>query len=135
MTTEELLLRLSLSINCIIVFPLTYLLLIRKPESMDEVYGPDSDARRILASVYFAIGVVSALAFFVAQPLPFAAPLLTLQIIYKLTTVAAVGLKSPVVIANVCVVVFHLCTLMVNRPSILAQVVPDTENANETPEL
>ena len=76
---------------------------------LDAAFGPDTDARRILASVYAAIGIVSAglIALHVAQhprAVPMTVALFAVKIAYKLTTVATVGLGSPVVITNLVVV-------------------------------
>ena len=104
----------SLVANCVIVFPLSYLLLVHKPKRMERVYGPDTDARRILASLYLAIGVVSVRALMESDEptaMAMAAPLLGLQIVYKMLTVVTVGLTSPVVITNVGVTALHLYTL------------------------
>jgi hypothetical protein len=48
-----------LTLNALVLFPLTVLMLIIKPERLEKEYGPDSKARNMLASIYFAIGVGS----------------------------------------------------------------------------
>lgn len=85
---------------------------------MDAAFGPDSPARRILASVYVAIGAVSfyALIQLLAGQTEIAKPigltLFPLQIFYKLLTVRTVGLHSPVVRANLAVVALLTVTLL-----------------------
>ncbi|CAJ1948629.1 unnamed protein product [Cylindrotheca closterium] len=103
----------SLTLNALVVFPLTILLLIVKPERMVEVYGPDSEARRILASIYFAIGVASVAAMFRRgdNMINMAFPIFYLQIIYKIMTAFTVGFPNPVVISNVAISAFHMMTM------------------------
>ncbi|MEM7567428.1 MAG: hypothetical protein AAF321_09385 [Pseudomonadota bacterium] len=77
---------------------------------MDEVYGPDSAARRILACLYAAIAGASfvglgALAFGAPQiALAIGAVLFPFQIAYKAATLPAVGLGNPVVRANLFII-------------------------------
>jgi len=75
------------------------------------VYGEYSPARGILLSVYGAILLVSIALLF--KPLPMlVAPLLLVQILYKVTTPFTVGsFTNPVVISNLLVAVLHLITL------------------------
>ena len=75
-------------------------------------YGPDSPARGILLSVYLAILVVSIwLLIFKRDPM-LVAPLLLVQVIYKLTTPFTVGsFSNPVVISNIFIAGLHLITL------------------------
>lgn len=76
-------------------------------------YGPDSPARRILLSVYLAIGVVSVGLLLVRRPVP-AAALLLVQVTYKLTTPLTVGtFTNPVVASNLGIAAFHSLTLVV----------------------
>lgn len=77
--------------------------------NMDGAFGPDTDARRILACVYVAIAVLSAaLIVLHVGNAPWAVPmtlsLFAVQITYKVATVVAVGLSSPVILTNVVVV-------------------------------
>jgi len=99
----------ALLFNVVVCYLLTIQLLILKPVGMDEVYGNDTDARRILACMYFAIAVVSTFLLLpvhtATQRITAAWPLLTLQMVYKLTTVAAVGLSSPVVVSNLIIAI------------------------------
>ncbi len=109
-------LALSLIVNLAIVLPLTAALLARMP-AMATVYGPDSPARRILACLYGTIGAVSLWALWLLltgapdRAAAIAGPLLVLQIVYKLATAPAVGLRSPVVLTNLAVSLLHGATL------------------------
>ncbi|MEO1779288.1 MAG: hypothetical protein AAFU63_10900 [Pseudomonadota bacterium] len=83
---------------------------------LDAAFGPDTDARRILASVYAAIGIVSAglIALHVAQhpwAVPMTVALFAVQITYKLMTLVTVGIGSPVVITNLVVVAVQAAAL------------------------
>lgn len=112
------LLVLSLLAN-IVITGLVSTAIFRATAGMDPVFGGDTPARRILACVYAAIGLVSAgaLAFLATgqkeTALAIARPLLVMQIIYKCATLWAVGPSSPVVITNLFVVVLHCITLAV----------------------
>lgn len=83
--------------------------LLRGDSGMDDAFGPDSPARRILACVSFAILLISAYALIRAglgapeMAVQIALVLFPLQIVYKLTTAFAVGLDNPVVLTNLCV--------------------------------
>ncbi|MEM6709109.1 MAG: hypothetical protein AAF648_10025 [Pseudomonadota bacterium] len=82
------------------------------------VYGEDSQARRILACLYGSICVVSAFALVsllgwqrADVAIAVAQTLFPLQIVYKLATLVAVGWHSPVVKANLVIVVLLLLAL------------------------
>lgn len=104
--------------NCLIVFPVATAMLRGTPQ-MVPVFGPDSVARRLLASVYLGIGGVSlgALALMAlgwseaATSIAFG--LFPMQIAYKALTLIAVGLDSPVVRVNLAVILLHSVTLTV----------------------
>ena len=110
------LLTMSLLINCLIVFPVSFAMLTGQP-GMHAAFGPASDARQILASVYLAIGAINALGLigitlgYGMIVRSFAVGLLATQVGYKLITVLTVGLASPVVLTNLAVVVVHTVTL------------------------
>lgn len=75
-------------------------------------YGGPSAARGILLSIYGAILVVSAGLLFVRDPM-LVAPLLLVQVVYKLTTPFTVGsFANPVVISNIAIAAVHLATLL-----------------------
>jgi len=101
---------LSLIVNVLILIPVCIGLIGDVPR-ISSVYGPDSPARGILLSVYGSILLVSLALLF--KPLPIlVAPLLLVQVLYKLTTPFTVGsFTNPVVISNLIVAVLHLITL------------------------
>ncbi|MEO0637306.1 MAG: hypothetical protein AAFY73_11720 [Pseudomonadota bacterium] len=81
--------------------------LMRAAPNMELAYGPDTPARRILGSIYGAIwlGSASALAVLTVSGISqrwliFSASLFAVQLIYKLATIATVGLGNRVVVAN-----------------------------------
>lgn len=90
----------------------------RDTAAMTDAFGPDSPARRILACVYMAIGLVSIYGLIqIASGQPEIAAtigmtLFQLQIIYKLMTTATVGLQNVVVRANLGVVALLTVTLI-----------------------
>lgn len=76
-----------------------------------DAYGPVSPARGILLSVYGAILAVSLGLLFKPEPM-LVAPLLLVQVLYKLTTPFTVGsFANPVVISNIVIAAIHLTTL------------------------
>jgi hypothetical protein len=100
----------SLIVNVLVLIPVCIGLIGDVPR-VSSVYGSYSPARGILLSVYGAILLVSLVLLF--KPLPMlVAPLLLVQILYKLTTPFTVGsFTNPVVISNLLVAVLHLITL------------------------
>lgn len=100
----------SLLTNVAVLIPVCVGLLVDAAWVAD-VYGAASAARGILLSVYGAILVVSAGLLFTREPM-FVAPLLLVQVLYKLTTPFTVGsFANPVVISNLVIVALHLTTL------------------------
>jgi hypothetical protein len=80
-----------------------------------DAYGPVSPARGILLSVYGAILVSSLGLLFKREPM-LVAPLLLIQVLYKLTTPFTVGsFVNPVVISNIAIAAIHLSTLALIR--------------------
>ena len=84
---------------------------------MDAAFGTDTDARRILTSVYVAIALVSVglIAMHVVQhawAVPMTVALFAVQITYKLTTVGLVGLGSAVVTTNLVVIAVQVVALV-----------------------
>jgi len=100
----------SLIVNVLILMPVCISLMWDGPQ-VSSAYGSRNPARGILLSVYGAILLVSLALLF--KPLPMlVAPLLLVQILYKLTTPFTVGsFTNPVVISNLLVTVLHLITL------------------------
>lgn len=75
-------------------------------------YGEVTVARGILLSIYLSILLVSCLFLVFRHPSSVAA-LLSVQIIYKLTTPFTVGtLQNPVVLSNLGIAIFHSITLL-----------------------
>lgn len=101
---------LSLIVNVLVLIPVCISLIGDVPR-ISSVYGPDSPARGILLSVYGSILLVSLA--LLLKPLPIlVAPLLLVQVLYKLTTPFTVGsFTNPVVISNLLVAALHLITL------------------------
>jgi len=103
----------ALALNIVILFPVVVGLL---GSGMDPAFGPDTDARRILTCVYAAIALVSLglIALHVAGhswAIPMTFALFAVQITYKLATVVAVGLASPVVMTNLLVVAVQVVVI------------------------
>ncbi|MBY5934645.1 hypothetical protein KUV51_16680 [Tateyamaria omphalii] len=104
----------ALCLNIAILLPVIFGL---ATGGMDVAFGPDTDARRILTCVYFGIATLSVVLIGLhvgghdwAVPMTFA--LFGVQIIYKLATVATVGLASPVVLTNVLVVGVQIAAIV-----------------------
>lgn len=75
-------------------------------------YGDAAPARGILLSVYLSILCASCLLLVFREPRSVAA-LLSVQILYKITTPVTVGtFHNPVVISNLGIAVFHAITLL-----------------------
>lgn len=101
---------LSLLVNVLVLIPVCIGLIGDMPR-ISSVYGSYSPARGILLSVYGAILLVSFALLFKPEPMS-VAPLLLVQVLYKLTTPFTVGgVFNPVVISNLLVAVLHLATL------------------------
>jgi len=76
-------------------------------------YGAATPARGILLSVYLSILITSFLLLAFRDPRSVAA-LLSVQILYKITTPVTVGaFDNPVVISNLGIAVFHAITLLI----------------------
>ena len=109
---------LSLAVNILILIPVLGGLL-RQRAATQAAFGPDSVARRILACLYGTIlvtsgGILGLLAIGSVETARIAgATLLSLQVIYKLATVPAVGLHNPVAVTNLAIAVLHGVTLVV----------------------
>lgn len=112
-----LLVTLSHIVNLIVV-TLIPALILRNAPSMTAVYGPDTPARRILACLYATIAAASGFAllmlFAFQQPewsAQIALVMFPLQIVYKLATLAAVGLRNPVVVSNLAIAALHAASV------------------------
>lgn len=101
---------LSLSLNVLVLTPICAGLLMNAAWAR-EAYGPATPASAILISVYLAIWAASLVLLYIRE-LRSTATLLSLQVLYKLTTPLTVGaLVHPVVLSNLGIAVFHLVTL------------------------
>ncbi len=106
----QLLITVSLLVNIIVLVPVCAGLA-RNASWAQATYGPPSAGRSILLSVYMAIGLVSAILLFVPDP-GFAAALLLVQVVYKVTTPLTVGtFRNPAVISNLLIAALHTVTL------------------------
>ena len=107
-------------LNLVILVPLVAALL-SGHSGLVPAFGPVTEARLILTSVYLAIGVVSAglIALHlsgVRWAVPMTMGLFAVQITYKLATVPLVGLDSPVVKTNLLVVAVQVIAIAGTRP-------------------
>lgn len=102
----------SLAINIVVLVPIVVLMAIKSP-LVDTAWGPWTEARSILWSIYIAILVASV--FLLFMPIvSFVAALLAVQVIYKLTTPFTVGsFRNPVVISNLVIATVHAVTLVI----------------------
>ena len=107
---------LALALNVIILVPVITALV--RGGAAAAVFGDATPARAILTSIYAAIALVSLglIALHVAAA-PWAVPmtvaLFAVQIVYKALTVPAVGLRNPVVVVNLVVVLVQAGVLAV----------------------
>ena len=102
--------RLSLLLNIAVLIPVCGGLL-SDAFWVTDVYGTVTTARGILLSIYGAILFLSAFLLFRHEVL-LVAPLLFIQVIYKLTTPFTVdSFTNPVVISNILIAGVHMVTL------------------------
>ena len=104
--------RISLGVNILVLTPIVFGMALGSP-IIDRAWDEFTASRGILASIYFALLVLSS--FLIIKTIPvFVVPLLATQVIYKITTPFTVGtLLNPVVISNLGIAVLHLVTLWV----------------------
>lgn len=108
---HELMLRLSLGVNILVLAPVLAGLLLGAARAAS-VFGAPSPARGILTAVYAAILAASAALLLMRDAAAPAAALLGVQVAYKLLTPLTVGtLRNPVVVANLGVAALHSATL------------------------
>ena len=117
MTSMKRMIYISLIINVVVLIPVC-IGLISDASWVEYGYGPASPARGVLLSIYGSILLVSL--GLLINPLPIlVAPLLLVQVLYKLTTPFTVGnFTNPVVISNILVALVHLVTLVLILRSI-----------------
>ncbi len=102
--------RVSLSVNIAVLIPVCTVLILNIRPLVD-VWGPATPARGILLSMYLSILFLSVGLWLRRNPM-LVAPLIAMQICYKLTTPITVGsLTNPVVISNIAIAVVHALTL------------------------
>ncbi|MEL6344281.1 MAG: hypothetical protein AAFV53_14275 [Myxococcota bacterium] len=102
----------SLIVNILVLIPVIGGLLANSTWAVS-AYGPQTQARGILLSIYGAILFASVALLFIWDPRMIAA-LLAVQVIYKVTTPFTVGtFKNPVVISNLSIAALHSITMMV----------------------
>lgn len=104
-------LRVSLLLNTVVLVPICTGLYMNLPR-MEKVYGPDTEARRILMSIYMSIAITSAgMLAFPNHLMSHATFLLFFQIMYKIQTAFLVPITNPVIISNLGIAVFHALSL------------------------
>lgn len=106
----------ALCFNIVILVPVVTGLL-KKGKGMDETFGPDSTARRILTCIYATIAAASVLLIVLHVRPSHHAEAMTLVLFflqtgYKLGTVALVGVGNPVVITNLVVVTVQVVAVV-----------------------
>jgi hypothetical protein len=108
----------SLWINILVLVPVCTGLILNLP-SMNSVFGHKTTARQILLCMYLTILAASiALIALKFQPPAFVQALLSMQIVYKLLSVALISDKrTPVLWFNLVIAIFHSTTLFLIRTS------------------
>lgn len=102
--------RLSLLVNIAVLLPVCFGLMV-DASWVTEAYGVFTPARGILLSIYAAILIVS-IALLFSEEIMLVAPLLLVQVIYKLSTPFTVGnFSNPVIISNIVIAALHIATL------------------------
>ena len=108
---SDLMVAISLVVNVAVLVPVCLGLALDSAWT-GSAYGSTTAARGILLSIYFAIGLLS-LVLLIRRDFTMAAPLLLVQVIYKVTTPITVGtLDNPVVISNLAIALLHSATLI-----------------------
>jgi hypothetical protein len=105
----------ALAFNIVVLVPVISAIMVGLPQT-EQSFGPITEGRLILTSIYMAIAVVSAALIAMhlkrlAWAMPMSIALFAVQITYKLITVPMVGLANPVVISNLVVVVVQVLAL------------------------
>lgn len=102
--------RVSLGLNIAVLIPVCAVLILNVTPFVD-AWGPATPARGILLSMYLSILILSIGLWMQRNPM-LVAPLLAMQICYKVTTPITVGtITNPVVISNVAIAIVHAITL------------------------
>jgi hypothetical protein len=103
----------SLSLNIIVLVPISALL-IANVDRIQNIYGPFTEARGILLSIYMSIAIGSGMLLLwnLEDNKRQVAFLLFLQIVYKITTPFTTGnIRNPVVISNLAISALHGITV------------------------
>ena len=109
-TTVLRMVRVSLGLNIAVLIPVCTVLILNLTPFVD-VWGPAMPARGILLSMYVSILILSAGLWMQRNPM-LVAPLLAMQVCYKVMTPITVGtLTNPVVISNLVIAIVHGVTL------------------------
>jgi hypothetical protein len=104
--------RISLGVNIAVLIPVCAVLMLNLTPFVD-VWGPATPARGILLSMYVSILILSVGLWMQRNP-KLVAPMLAMQICYKVTTPITVGtITNPVVICNLVVAFVHATTLWI----------------------
>jgi hypothetical protein len=102
--------RLSLGLNIAVLIPVCTVLILNLTPFVD-VWGPATPARGILLSMYVSILVLSIGLWMQKNPM-LVAPMLAMQVCYKVMTPITVGtITNPVVISNLVIAIVHGITL------------------------
>ena len=117
--TAAIMVRLSLAANIAILLAVcTVLIAFSDAEPVVHVWGPRTDGRGILLSVYFAILLASAMLLALhtvsadkAAAEHMVVALLAVQILYKISTPITAGPANPVAISNLAISALHAATL------------------------
>lgn len=100
----------SLAVNIVVLIPIVLLMGIKSP-LVNAAWGPFTEARGVLWSIYLAI-LATSLTLVFLPVVSFVAALLTVQIVYKVITPFTVGnVKNPVVISNLLIAALHFATV------------------------
>ncbi|MFD1341340.1 hypothetical protein [Litorisediminicola beolgyonensis] len=103
---------LSFIVNVVVLVPVLAGIWRDHPR-MTEVFGPDTPARRVLACFYATILCASLAALvFPDKAGEIAHTLFPLQILYKLMSLPALGLRHPVARVNAAVAALHTATMV-----------------------
>lgn len=113
----------SLIVNIVVLVPILVLMIIKSP-LVDHAWGSFTASRGILMSIYFAI-LVASVVLLIMPVAAFIAALLSVQVIYKVTTPVTVrSLKNPVVISNLVIATLHIFTVVSLFNSVGSQFTP-----------
>lgn len=111
----QIMLPVSLWLNILVLVPVCFGLALDAQWAC-KAWGRANPARGILLSIYLAILILSVVLLVVKSPV-LAAPLLGMQVLYKVTTPFSVGtMRNPVVLSNLGIACVHIATLVTIWP-------------------